>query len=308
MTDENVQATPEPQPPESTPEAVSPGDGAATTPEPGVSEAPKLSLEQPELTSENALPSLGGGKRYTYRFALAYTALGITLAAALTGLIVLVIRPGHHAAPPWSTWKPPNGSSQKVAAAIADHVAHRYRLSENGGQLVAVIASPPQVTSGTQNIAIKAVAVRKAPQSNTGIAIFGTDKTKDYTLCGLGAHCSIATGQATQTRGRLVRREALEIALYTFKFAPSVDSIAAFMPPPPGQSTSSILYLRKDDLQDQLHKPLSKTLPLDTPPLPSAPDTVEQATIDKLTLPHMFTYELTALQTGGAALILDPAT
>jgi len=41
-------------------------------------------------------------------------------------------------------------------------------------------------------------------------------------------------------------------------------------------------------------------------PLPSAADTGEQATIDKLTLPHMFSYELTALQTGGAALILDP--
>ena len=171
-----------------------------------------------------------------------------------------------------------------------------------------MIASKPQVTSGTQNIAIKAIAVRKAPQSNTGIAIFGSDKTTDYTFCGLGSHCSIATGQATQTRGRLVRREALEIALYTFKFAPSIDSIAAFMPPPPGQTTTSMLYLRKDDLKDQLHQPLSKTLPLPTPPLPTAADQAEKVAIDKLTLPHMFTYQLTALQTGGAALILDPAT
>src|SRR5207249_3936729 len=106
---------------------------------------------------------------------------------------------------------------------ITADVAHRYRLSENGGPLVAVIAQKPEVTSGTQSIAIKFVAVRKAPQSNTGIAVFGTTKTVDYTLCGLGAHCSIATGQATQTRGRLVRREALEAALYTFKFAPNVD-------------------------------------------------------------------------------------
>jgi len=246
-------------------------------------------------------------KRYTYRFALAYTALGIILAAALTGLIALVISPGHHAAPPWSTWEPPSGSSQKVAAAIADHVARRYRLSETGGQLVAAIANPPQVTSGTHNIAIKAIAVRNAPQSNTGIAIYGTDKTNDYTLCGLGAHCSIATGKATATRGLLVRREALELALYTFKFAPEVNSIAAFMPPPPGQTSSSILYLRKDDLKNQLHTPLDKTLPLDTPPLPTATDTTEQSTIDKLTLPHMFTYKLSALQTGGAALVLDPA-
>ena len=51
---------------------------------------------------------------------------------------------------------------------------------------------------------------------------------------------------------------------------------------------------------DQLHQPLNKTLPLDTPPLPGAPDRTEKATIDKLTLPHEFTYELQALQTGGA--------
>jgi hypothetical protein len=281
---------------------------------------PRHPLTRPDERKQTRVDTIGSSealvgvgivevmKRYTYRFVLVYTALGIILAAALTGLIVLVIAPGHRAAPPWSTWKPPSGSSQKVAAAIADHVARRYRLSETGGQLAAVIAGPPQVTSGTQNIAIKAVAVRKAPQSNTGIAIYGTDRTKDYTLCGLGARCSIAGGKATVPRGLLVRREALELALYTFKFVPSIDSIAAFMPPPPGQTSSSILYLDKTDLEDQLHQPLDKTLPLDTPPLPTAADKPEQATIDKLTLPHMFTYKLTALQTGGAALVLDPAT
>jgi hypothetical protein len=303
MSDDNVQAAPEPKAPE--PGPVGPGVSGGTPPP---AEGPVLSAEPPPVTAENALPTLGGAKRYSFRFALAYTGLGITLAAALTGLIVLVIRPGYHPGPSWSSWKPAKGSDSKVAAQIADHVAHRYRLSENGGQLVAVIASKPQVTSGTQNIAIKAVAVRKAPQSNTGILIYGTDKTQDYTLCGLGQHCSISTGTATPARGRLVRREALEVALYTFKFAPSVDSIAAFMPPAPGQSTSYVLYLRKDDLKDQLHKPLQTTLPLQTPPLPTASDSLEKSTIDKLTLPHIFTYELTALQTGGAALILDPAS
>jgi hypothetical protein len=69
---------------------------------------------------------------------------------------------------------------------------------------------------------------------------------------------------ATMTRGLLVRREALDLALYTFKFAPDVDLDRGVMPPPAGES-SSILYLRKDDLKDQLHQPLHKTLPLDTP-------------------------------------------
>ncbi len=293
MTDAPA-AAPEP---ESTPEAV---DSAAEV-------APVREPATAETLVKNALPTVAATKSYMSRFAIAYAGLGLVFAAALTGLIVLVIKPGYHPGPAWSTWKPVPGTTQKVTAQIADHVAHNYRLSESGGQLVAVIPSKPEVTSGTTKISISAVAVRQAPQSNTGIQIYGTTKTEDYTFCGLGSHCSIATGTPTQMRGRLVRREALEIALYTFKFAPAIDTITAFMTPPPGQTTSQILYLRKDDLKAQLSQPLSKTLALPTPPLPSAADTTEAATIDRLTLPHMFTYSLTALQTGGAALILDPA-
>jgi hypothetical protein len=47
-----------------------------------------------------------------------------------------------------------------------------------------------------------------------------------------------------------VRREALEVALDTFKFVPSVDSIVAFMPPPPGQTTTTLLYLQKSNLRN----------------------------------------------------------
>jgi hypothetical protein len=288
---------------------TNPSDGATPAAVTPATEAAPVAQPAAVEPASNELALGPAPQRFTGRFATVYTTLGLIGAAAVAGLIILVIRPGYHPGPSWSAWTPPSGNSQKVASAIAEHVAHRYRLAENGSQLVAVIANKPQVTSGTQNIAIKAVAVRKAPQSNTGIQVYiDTEKLEQYTLCGLGAHCSISTGEATQTRGRLVRREALEVALYTFKFVPSVNSIAAFMPPPPGQTTTSVLYLRKEELKDQLHDPLSKTLPLETPPLPTASDRIEQATIDKLTLPHMFTWELTALQTGGAALILDPAT
>jgi len=155
---------------------------------------------------------------------------------------------------------------------------------------------------------VKAIAIRKVPQSNAGIRIIeDTTKTRLYTLCGLGKNCSIDSGTPSATRGRLTRREALETALYTFKFVPSIDSVIAFMPPAPGATTSSVLFLEKSALQEQLKQPLNKTLPLATPPLPTAEDLAEAGTIDKLTLKNMFSYELTALQTGGAAIVLDPA-
>lgn len=301
MTDELI-ASPEPQP---EPEAV-PVDAPVAQPEPGVAGA--VSEPAASAAPPNVLPTMEAPGRYTVRFAFVYTGLGIILAAALTGLIVLVIRPGYHPGPQWSTWKPAGGSTSTLTSQIADHVGHDYRLGPKGGQLVAVVASPAVVTSGTTNVSIKYVAVRKAPQSNTGIAIYPAGKTEEFTLCGLGSHCSIASGKPSTTRGQLVRREVLELALYTFKFSPSVDAIAAFMPPPPGQTTTPLVYLRKDDLKQELRQPLSKTLPVAPTPLPTNPDLTEKKTIDALTLPHMYTYGLEALQSGGALLILDPAS
>jgi hypothetical protein len=256
---------------------------------------------------ENILPFSPPPKRYTARFAIAYVCLGLALAGALTAFVVLVFRPGHKTGPTWSTWRPTTSSATLGTKQIAEHVADEYRLTATGPQLLAVVPSPATVTSGTTSIAVKAIAVEKVPQSTTGMQVIYNPKTEVYQLCGLGENCSIATGKASVTRGRLVRREALELALYTFKFIPSVDSVAAFMPPPPGQRASTLLFFQKDSIKDELDRPLSQTLSSSPAPLPSDPDTSEKTTIDKLTLPYYYTYALQALQTGGAALILAPA-
>jgi hypothetical protein len=294
VTEPSAAASPEP---ERIPAAVEPAPEAAPVGEPAVAQVPPT----------NVLPTIADPKSYTMRFALAYVGLGLALAAAITGLIVLVIRPGHHDPPPWSVWKPTTAATTAGSKEIAEHISQQYRLAKGGPQLLAVVPSNATVTSGTNTIQIKAIAIRKAPQSNTGIVVIPNPKTEMYQLCGLGQNCSIAKGTATATRGRLVRREALELALYTFKFIPAVDSVAAFMPPPPGQSATNMIYLQKSDLKDLLRRPLSETLPAAKTPLPTDEDTVEATAIDRLTLPNLFTYSLTALQGGGAALILDPA-
>ncbi|MEI8105036.1 MAG: hypothetical protein WCH31_04230 [Actinomycetes bacterium] len=270
--------------------------------------AAEFSGEEPKELVAAPRTAPADARRYTSQFALAYAALGIVLIAAITGLIVLVIRPGHHSPPPWSTWKPASGTVAKMMGEITDHVAKEYKLNSSGTQLVALVPTPPQVTSGTKDVKVSTIAIRQAPQSNNGIRIISAKTSYQVQLCGLGSNCSIASGAATELRGRLVRREALEVALYTFKYVPSVTSLSAFMPPPPGETSSTLLFLEKDNLKQQLSDPLLKTLPLATPPLPTAADAAEAATIDKLTLKTVFTYQLTELQDGSAALILDPAT
>ncbi len=246
--------------------------------------------------------------RYRVRFGAVYASLGVVFLAAMAGFVVIVAKPGHKPSLPWSAWRPAPGTVAQMTNEIADHVSHNYRVSAGGPQLVAVVPSKPTVTSGTTNIAIKAIAIRKTPQSNTGIEVLNSNKSEMYTFCGLGEHCSIASGTATALRGRLVRREALEVALYTFKFVPSIDSVIAFMPPPPNATTASVLFLRRENFSQELGRPLKTTLERTTPPLPTEDDLSEASTIDNLTLESVFSYSLTALQTGGAAIVLDPAT
>jgi hypothetical protein len=243
---------------------------------------------------------------YTRRFNIVYGALGVILAGALAVAVTVYLQSGPLASPSWSSWKPVAGSTAQVTSSIATHVAQEYRLNTAGAELIGVEPEALTYTSGTRKLAISAVAVRKKANSNTGIVFFPTTTTWADLLCGLGTSCSIASGTATNTRGRLVRREALELALYTFKFAPAVDSLVTYMPPPPGSTSSTLLYFQKANLTQQLSQPLDKTLPLATPPLPSSPDLTEAPTIDKLTLPALYSYSLAALQDGSLAIVLVP--
>jgi hypothetical protein len=245
--------------------------------------------------------------RYRLRFGLLYGALGLILVAAVVGVVAVLAGSGSGTSPSaWSSWRPAKGSTAKMASEIADHVASQYHLNKKGAQLVAVVAGPPQVTSGTHKVTISNIAVAKTPSTTKGIQIVPSGNTWTDQLCGLGSSCSIASGQPSVTRGRLVRREALEVALYTFKFVPAIHSIVAFMPPPPGTTQSTLLYLQRENFAKQLSEPLSQTLPLEKPPLPTSPDRQEAPTIDKLTLPAIYKYSLQQLQDASALLVLNP--
>jgi len=248
--------------------------------------------------------------RYKLRFALLYGGLAAIAIAAVSGLVYEVTKPSTSAAVSakgWSDWHPDQGTTAQMATQIAQHVARQYKLNKAGAPLVAVVAGPPQVTSGTHNIAVSNIAVKNAAAKAAGIQVIPSGSTWKEQLCGIGGSgCSIPTGKPTELRGRLVRREALEIALYTFKFVPSIKSIVAFMPPPAGQPPSTLLYLQKDNLTKELQQPLRTTLPLEKPPLPSDPDLKEASTIDKLTRSALYSYNYQQLQDASALLVLDP--
>jgi len=264
-------------------------------------------LSQPGAGSPPTVAVASGERRdyFTTRFLVVYAVLGAILAGSLVALVLLGVRPGLSSPKPWSAWKPKQGSVAAMTKQIADHIAPRYRLA-SGAQITAVVPSAPTVTAGTQSISIAAVAIRTA-SGDTDVQPISSKTTAMYTLCGLGLHCSIATGTPSLTRGQLVHREGLETALYSFKYVHPLQSVLVFMPPAQGANVTTVLFYLKADLMRQLSRPLLQTLPLAVPPRSNDPDRIEANAITGLTYPHLYTSQLTQLQPGGALLVLTPA-
>ena len=206
-------------------------------------------------------------------------------------------------APAWSAWKP-SGGGLGAARQIAEHIAPAYRLP-GGTQIVDVIAKAPSVSPGKQTIPIHYLAVRGTGGAGDQIFDVSSSNSVMFSLCGLGPSCSIATGTASVARGRLVRREILELALYAFRYVHGIDNVIAFMPPKPGSAPQYVIYLRRADLAPQLGEPLARTLTPKTP-LPNTIPAGEVRAVDATTNTRVFSFSLSQAQQGDAILVLAP--
>jgi hypothetical protein len=248
---------------------------AATAP--ATSAAPRPVPMQPILLAPRA---------NRLRFTLIYVFLGIVVVGAIVALGIFATR-SINPAPKWSAWKP-TGGGQGAAHQIADHVARQYRLP-NGDQLVDVISKAPSITPSTSTLPVHFVAVRGAKGAADQVYPVSSTNSVMYSLCGLGTSCEIASGKPSIERGRLVRREILELALYTFKYVGGIQSVIAFMPATPGKTTKYVVFLRPSDLTAELKQPLATTLEKNVP-LPAAIPAREVHTIDDTTGPRYYTF------------------
>jgi len=127
-----------------------------------------------------------------------------------------------------------------------------------------------------------------------------------YTFCGVGDRCSIAEGESTPERDQLLRREALELALYTFKYVDGIDSVSVFLPPrPDGQAAPTSVFLRRSDVSSLLQTPLGTSITPRTPTVGTMPQR-EIDLVDRLTLPRLYTFDVQRAQDGSAVLVYDP--
>jgi hypothetical protein len=254
-----------------------------------------------------------GQRPHRSKFLLAYFVLaavvGIGVAAFLVFMQTDTVRtsaPGAGSATPaaWNGFRPRGFEADQVHQ-IATYISSTYHLP-NGRELVAVKASIPPSYQNAFVITDYAVSVSSGGRSSYDVIPAANSVT--YELCGLGRQCSIESGAPSIARSRLLRREALELALYTFHFEPSIQTVVTYMPPAPGDKASYVLLFLRSQLAGELARPITATLPETKPPLPNAMPASEQSTVDGLTAPDLYRFSFTRGQDGGVWLVFNPPT
>lgn len=227
----------------------------AVVPEPSNEPVSKIEdlprLEQPQK-------AVHGG-----RFMVGY-AVVVLMVAAVLGALALMTREDTSpaAVERWASWAPEETGFQ-TAREIAREISTNYK-GASGEQLAAVTASPGEV----QGLPLRYVAIRGSSRQQLtqgDISVLEPGETILYTFCGLGGQRNCALpGQPSPERSLLLRREALELSLYTFKHMDGVQSVISLLPPPTAE-TNLAVFLQRRHVEDALGKPLAATFASEGP-------------------------------------------
>jgi hypothetical protein len=266
---------------------------------------------------------------HRFRAAIA-TLVGIAIGAVAVALVVIASGSGATHEQQWSSWSP-SDSGTLGAREIADHVAPFYRISPvDQLDVVTVVnlstAPASATTTSSSSGGGLQVAVRSDPSSSQ-VSLLG-GHTIAYNLCGIGSsNCSISVGKASPDRLLLLRREALELALYTFKYISGVQNVVAILPP--GHTVQgctgicpnphvkaavkpvdiALLFVRAE-LKPWLTQPLTATFPERFPPsvgdLTVWKQTPEAGLVAQITERGLFSEKLVQAQDGSNLIVLDP--
>jgi hypothetical protein len=244
--------------------------------------------------------------RYSARFQFLLGAL-LAVGIASVALLVAVLAGGKDdttivvkAGPPWSSWRPTATTGAAAAGQIASHVGKEYKLP-NGQQLVGVVGSALELQQVPVTIAIQ------QPAAKGGAVDFLDDGAGVmYRMNGIGTSDSRIPGRPSTNRHMLLRREALELALYSFRYLGVSQAVVLF--PPSVRATRSattgtvveskanptaLLFRRgQTDVQSALAHPLASTLAASTPTVSGVTRSPDARAVQTITDSKVYTYKL----------------
>jgi hypothetical protein len=257
-----------------------PSPAGRPTPDTAAPAARAAGDEPPPVPAAEPSAPLGESPFRT-RFGFLWGVLaGVAVCAlALAGLLLGTAK--NDSGPPlarnWSDWQPSTSRMFAGAQEIAEHVSRQYQLN-SGQQLAAVQSGPMQYGPEPVGVAVQPrggqVEILEGEALFYGLNVLDeNDKSTDV-----------------HARDRMLKREALELALYSFRYLDDVTMVTVALPPAETDDDtkqSRAIFYRPGDLLPQLQVPLAKTLS-PTVPRPKALSKAESARIDSLVLRNQF--------------------
>jgi hypothetical protein len=241
---------------------------------------PPPAAEEPPAATAPA-----GAAPFRGRFGFLWGALAGVAACAAAVTIALLAAPGHSGPPlakDFSPWKPSTSRMLAGAADIASHVSREYVLP-SGEQLVSVRSSRIELEGRPLGVAVRPKGGELQVLKGDGLMylLASVDPTK------------AAKKKGSATRERMLRREAVELALYSFRYLQDITMVAVVLPPPAAKDDpqSRPIFYRPGDLLAQLQKPLARTM-------------AGQAQVDSLALRNLFHFSIQPLDGELSYLVL----
>ena len=241
---------------------------------------------------------------YRLHFGAIYAALGIILAAAIVTTVVLVTRDKPAEPPAWSPWQPVGDADAKVEQ-IRSYVSDVYKLP-NGDDFSVVRAGPPT----EQGLPIESFVIRRAAtatqQRNFNLISAKNSVVYTISMCGVTIDCTQLKGQDAANVTRALRREALELSLYTLEYVGDVPSVLVELPQLTQNGASPALLFQRSDVAAQLQRPLRFTLRRLDVVTPNTIPGAEARRIDSLTVTRLYQFSITQDPSGAPLMVLDP--
>jgi hypothetical protein len=233
--------------------------------------------------------------QHTPRFQFLLGALLAIGTVALAAAVAVSLRSDPAPVDPaagWSSWRPLGGDP---VGQIADHVGREYRL-QNGRQLVVISEAGP--------LAFRDIPAQVVIEDSAGDFNLLKGQGVLYRMCGGAGESCLIPGTPSKRRALLLRREALELALYTFRYVEGVDQVVVLLPGTVKDRGTSLLF-RKEGLIPQLLRPLDTTLARRTPTIKGVLTSPDRPNVDRLARP-LYEPGLTQNGVSGLLLVLKP--
>ena len=265
--------------------------------------AEDLTVRRP-MTLEQGQPPRRRGFVHARRFAIAYALLALALAGA-AAMLYAAFQVEAEESRQWSTWQPSSEEGEARLHEIANHVAARY--SDGAQQLpFQAVPGPPQarVRSGP-NAEAEEIPLDVAAVSGRNADVVRLNTAVSYGICGRGVNCAL-NADAVQREFGITLNGVLELALYTFKYLPEIESALFFLPPVPAPAeeaggdgfVDTAVFIQREHLEAELEKPLGATPLLTSGEIGTS--------VRRLVRPHLYEFSYDATAQGTSLLRLTP--